>query len=799
MDVLHGYLSHLAKLLEELCTESKESDSQWKLTSEIQAQFIGRLGTIQSLRGLLAQKQATLKTADSGNDSKQNMLQEISKALDSANKQAGKIYEKLLDSRKALLSSLKRSVELVIAARCLLVDDALQEWKRRQKMAQIGLLFEREEELLDQIAERFEYIAEEVWTLLTVAQWFSELLEQSPKLPDQNVPQCLAMSQQILSALTDELRAIVHSSFIVSKQPNVVLKQHNKFNAEARLLIGDKLGIKFFNVKVSVKLVGEEQARSLEEGVVSLPDAPTVAKIGISSLSESEKDSQEVNLEVERESKRVKAVFKSKLLKVDPRKSVCKNADDQQVPVCERNYALLFTCSPFKMGGVLFDNVWALSLPVKLTVHGSQERLSHAMILWNHAFSPAKTPFNIPDAVEWNQLAEALRYKFKYQTGATRPLSKSDLDYLAEKVLGQPLSSAMQPAMVTIDMFCKNPMRQDLDFSFWSWFFEITVLVKQKLLRLWDEGLIRGFISRQEAREVLLSLQESCFLLRFSDSHLGGLSVSFATFLEDGRREVFPLAPFTAKDLEHLSLGPRIARCPQLLHIEHVYGSERCFEKSVIFRQEAEMRHKSQAVNPKTYPYITSELIMVAHTAVPGISEAEASPSSPSNGICPSPGDDLSTICECVGITSDFLDNPINLNDFDWNSLGVGFVAPEMFDTPMADSDLFSCLEDQNNVNLDDTGQRQSDSAVCLQSYRINKSKMIPCDNFNGVWMYPQLSSTLCLRKWNNVWVCPLLLDTFSVISEQISDMDTTQSVIGRGFAFIAFSSLCIVGVPRMN
>ncbi|KRX36165.1 Signal transducer and activator of transcription 1 [Trichinella murrelli] len=688
MDPLDGSLTAIEMLQEELCTDSKECDIQWKSVSEHHAQFISKLGFIQNLRTMLSLKQEKNVGKD---ESVPKAVTEISKALISSNKQAGKVYELLSQARKDLISALKKSTGSIENLRKQLIDGALREWKYRQRLSQIGYSFEEADELLDRIGRSFECLAEEVWTILTITFWFIELLEQTPKLPDNNVSKCLPAVESIRSLLIDELKMIIQKSFIVSKQPNVVLKQHNKFNAEVRLLVGDKLGIKFFNVKVTVKLISEEQAQSLEDGITSAFDATTVAKIGISSLSEAEKDFQEENLEVERQSKRVKATFKSKLLKVDSRKPMSKNVE---IPVCERNYALLFTCTMFKMGDITFDSIWALSCPVKLTVHGSQERLSQAMILWNHAFASAENPFNIPKAVEWNQLAEALKYKFKCQTGATRPLSDAHLKYIAGKLVADPSCFSYETSLITLEQFCKLPMREDVDFSFWSWFFEIAALIKQKLLRLWDDGLITGFISREDARSLLLSLHESSFLLRFSDSHLGGLSISFSAVLEDGRRrEVFPLAPFTGKDLDHLSLCSRIARCPQLLHIGRVYGAESCYDKSVIFREEAEGKVTSQLLNKEAYPYITSELIMVAHTTLSGIADCDTTPVSPLNAICPSPGDDLSRICESCGITSDVLDNPVDLNNFDWDSLGVFMIPPDQ--EPMDESEFFSFLQNE--------------------------------------------------------------------------------------------------------
>lgn len=77
-------------------------------------------------------------------------------------------------------------------------------------------------------------------------------------------------------------------------------------------------------------------------------------------------------------------------------------------------------------------------------------------------------------------------------------------------------------------------MREDVDFSFWAWFFEIMSLIKQKLQRYWDDGLIKGFIGRQAASDLVISQQQPSLLLRFSDTFLGGLSIVVLALFEDG-------------------------------------------------------------------------------------------------------------------------------------------------------------------------------------------------------------------------------------------------------------------------
>lgn len=66
-----------------------------------------------------------------------------------------------------------------------------------------------------------------------------------------------------------------------------------------------------------------------------------------------------------------------------------------------------------------------------------------------------EAPFNVPEAVEWSQLGDALQSKFKVQTGTSRPLSKSDLEYLAEKLLGHPLVPGQNNIKISLARFCK--------------------------------------------------------------------------------------------------------------------------------------------------------------------------------------------------------------------------------------------------------------------------------------------------------------------------------------------------------
>ena len=47
------------------------------------------------------------------------------------------------------------------------------------------------------------------------------------------------------------------------------------------------------------------------------------------------------------------------------------------------------------------------------------------------------------------------------------------------------------------------------------------------MARLWKEGFIMGFVTKQAAETMLLQKQSGCFLLRFSDSELGGVTIAY--------------------------------------------------------------------------------------------------------------------------------------------------------------------------------------------------------------------------------------------------------------------------------
>jgi hypothetical protein len=76
-------------------------------------------------------------------------------------------------------------------------------------------------------------------------------------------------------------------------------------------------------------------------------------------------------------------------------------------------------------------------------------------------------------------------------------------------------------------------VRKGVNFSFWDWLYQNMLLIKAKLLPYWEHGYLLGFISKEQAANVLLRNEHASFLLRFSDSLAGAVSIAFAAGVFD--------------------------------------------------------------------------------------------------------------------------------------------------------------------------------------------------------------------------------------------------------------------------
>lgn len=227
--------------------------------------------------------------------------------------------------------------------------------------------------------------------------------------------------------------------------------------------------------------------------------------------------------------------------------------------------------------------IMAFSLPVVVIVHGNQEPHAWATVTWHNAFAkPDDLLYQVPERVKWKDLGHVLSEKFRDCTG--KGLSPQNLEHLGCKITK---SQQIGPdLLVTWSQFAKEPTCEK-NLTFWEWFHAILKLTKEHLRDLWVAGLIYGFNNKSGCLSLLSeeSMEIGTFLLRFSESELGGISIAFLSGLAPNQRPnqsperrnqsptygvapsgniVYHLLPYSSKDLNTRPLADRIRDLAEL-------------------------------------------------------------------------------------------------------------------------------------------------------------------------------------------------------------------------------------------
>lgn len=268
-----------------------------------------------------------------------------------------------------------------------------------------------------------------------------------------------------------------------------------------------------------------------------------------------------------------------------------------------------------------------LSLPVVVIVHGNQEPHAWATITWDNAFAETvrillafcrhafsltsialyrflsinafpifarqitqhissglialnnntedfstcpslqgRVPFAVPDKVVWTKVGEVLSQKFKTAVG--RGLSEDNLRFLAGKAFRNTQLPDFNNGLLTWSQFSKEQL-PERNFTFWEWFYAILKVTREHLRGLWSDGNIMGFVGRKQAEEMLLKKSTGTFLLRFSDSELGGVTIAWVAEGQEGpQQECYMIQPFTSRDFGIRGLADRIN---DLKHLTYLY------------------------------------------------------------------------------------------------------------------------------------------------------------------------------------------------------------------------------------
>ncbi|XP_022249691.1 signal transducer and activator of transcription 5B-like isoform X2 [Limulus polyphemus] len=530
----------ISQHLDKLKKKTQETEEELRRMQQEQESFV--IQYQESSKRQAQIQQLTNQTNTQNNVEMLTKLQRDKELLDEALRQKA---ASLVQQRQVLADRHKDTLLQVHSLQTRVLDDELIKWKRNQQLAGNGAIFDNN---LDQIQEWCEHLVEIIWQNRQQIKRVEMLCTQLPI--NSSMGNILEKFHSLNSEITGLLSSLVTSTFVIEKLPPQVMKTNTRFTATVRLLVGGKLNVHMTPPQVKVTIISEAQANSLLKNKVGMTEAS------------GEILNNTGTMEYHHATRQLSVSFRNMQLRK------IKRAEKKGTEsVMDEKFSLLFQ-SEFKVGGEeLVFRVWTLSLPVVVIVHGNQEPHAWATVTWDNAFAePGRVPFAVPDKVPWIQMAEVLNMKFRAACG--QGLSAENLQYLATKGFRNSQIQDFSNMMITWSQFCKEPL-PDRNFTFWEWFYAIMKVTREHLRVLWNDGVIVGFISRRKAEEMLLKRPSGSFLLRFSDSELGGVTIAWVA--EDPQQEtmdVFMLQPFTSRDFTIRSLADRIN---DLKHLSYLY------------------------------------------------------------------------------------------------------------------------------------------------------------------------------------------------------------------------------------
>ncbi|KAK2862222.1 hypothetical protein Q5P01_001755 [Channa striata] len=452
------------------------------------------------------------------------------------------LVNRLNECRKNTLSDLKKLLDKAEELIDLLVKKELVEWQRRQQKACIGA---PDNVFLDELEKWFTCVAV---CLFQVREFLSKLEELVGKVSYDNDP--VKAQRPALQTRADTLlKDLLKSSFVVETQPTMpqgkgplVLRTNVQFSVKTRLLV------KFPELNHSMKV-----NVSMDRGAPHIKGYRRFNVLGTKSKFLNMAESQSGGMVAD---------FRHLTLKEQKSGGGGKGGSDISLSVTEELHIINFD-SVFEMKGLSVE-LQASSLPVVIISNSSQQQSAWASVLWFSMLSQDTkdvTFFANCPAAAWPQFAEMLSWQFLFAT--KRGLNDDQLEMIAHRLFGKKENYDS----------CKVPWarfsKENSPDTFWVWFDGILVMVKTFLENLWRDGLIMGFVSKAKEKSLLKKKQRGTFLLRFSESVIGGITFSWVETDMTGEPFVKTVQPFTKVDLNQIPFH-EIIRNFQILENENI-------------------------------------------------------------------------------------------------------------------------------------------------------------------------------------------------------------------------------------
>uniref|UniRef100_A0A671TGC1 Signal transducer and activator of transcription n=1 Tax=Sparus aurata TaxID=8175 RepID=A0A671TGC1_SPAAU len=452
----------------------------------------------------------------------------------------------------------------------LLVKKELVEWQRRQQKACIGA---PDSVCLDQLETWFTCVAV---CLFQVREFLSKLEELVGKVSYANDP-VKAQKPALQKRADTLLKDLLKSSFVVETQPSMpqgkgplVLRTNVQFSVKTRLLV--KFPELNHSMKVNVSMDRYRRFNVLGNNTKAL------------NMAESQSGG----------------------MVADFRHLVSDNDLRISLSVTEELHIVYFN-TVFEQKGLSVE-LQACSLPVVIISNSSQQQSAWASVLWFNMISQDTKDvlfFANSPAAAWPQFGEMLSWQFLSAT--KRGLNDAQLEMIAHRLFGK--KQSYDNCKVAWSKFSKeNPPD-----TFYVWFDGILVMVKSYLEDLWRDGHIMGFVSKGKEKSLLKKKQRGTFLLRFSESVIGGITFSWVETTITGEPDVKTVQPFTKTDLSQIPFV-EIIRNFQILEAENIPENPLLYLYPNTPKDEAFGRYYSErtgAVYPRPFSLFCHEQLVV--------------------------------------------------------------------------------------------------------------------------------------------------------------------------------------------
>ncbi|XP_062313370.1 signal transducer and activator of transcription 4 isoform X2 [Osmerus eperlanus] len=514
--------------------------------------------------------------------------------------------------RKEILSKMRdviKEIELLMGSQ---LNPELMDWRRRQQIACIGgpLLTS-----LDQLQSWFTLMAQSLFQIKRQLDKLGELILKVTYESDPIPLQKPQMEEQVKFLIYHLIKSVFFSSsLVVEKQPcmpthpqkPLIIKTGVQFSTKVSISLFSKCSV--FRLLVKLPEVDYQLKmkttfdKDLPPGRVNRQFFILTNNTKVMDFEESSNgcltvDFRHLNGEIKyKEINFVQQLKEKKVINGT-------KGNEGLLSVTEELHTLSFEAN-FSIQGISVD-LETCSLPLVVISNVSQLPGGWASVMWYNLLTNEPRNmgfFGSPPRASWNQLSEVLGWQFFTFTG--RGLNKEQLNMLGEKLLGQQVSHS--DCQVSWSKFCKENILGK-PFSFWMWLDSILELIKKHLLPIWNDNYIMGFVSKETERALLKDKEPGTFLLRFSESHLGGITFTWVEHNDNGEAKLISVEPYTKNRLSALPFAD-IIRNYKVMVDGVVPENPLKFLYPDIPKDEAFGRHYNSQQN-KVFPYIPSMLV----------------------------------------------------------------------------------------------------------------------------------------------------------------------------------------------